>query len=96
MQRFGGVGRVKEIVIRIHGKTFAEFCRQLQPDDYGCWGRDELAGLRQYGKESVADFISRFRATCLKIQDLSEAEKLDRFVHALVLDTQLQVELHSP
>ena len=53
-------------------------------------------GLRQYGKETVADFVSRFRATCLKIQDLSEAEKLDRFVRALIQDIRLQVELRGP
>ena len=44
----------------------------------------------------MADFVFHFRATCLKIQDLSEAEKIDRFVHALVLQIRLQVELHSP
>ena len=44
----------------------------------------------------MADFVSRFCATCLKIQDLSEAEKLDKFVRALVLDIRLQVELRSP
>ena len=38
----------------------------------------------------------RFRATCLKIADLSEAEKLDRFVRALVSDIRLQVELRGP
>ena len=44
----------------------------------------------------MADFVSRFRATCLKIQDLSEAEKLDRFVRVLVPDIRLKVELCSP
>ena len=39
------------------------------------------------------DFVSRFCATCLKIQDLLEAEKLDRFVRALIPDIRLQVEL---
>ena len=43
----------------------------------------------------MADFISRFRTTCLKIQDLSEAEKLDGFVRALVPDIRLQVELRG-
>ena len=52
--------------------------------------------MRQYGKESVADFVFRFRATCLKIPDLSEAEKLDRFVHTLSQDIRLQVELRGP
>ena len=33
---------------------------------------------------------------CLKIADLSEAEKLDRFVRALLPDIRLQVELRGP
>ena len=80
--------------------TWEDFCRvlreQFRPEDYGRREQDELAGLQQYGKETVADFVSRFRATCLKIQNLSEAEKLDRFVRALIPDIQLQVELRGP
>ena len=52
--------------------------------------------MYQYSKESVADFLHRFRATCLKIEHLSEEEKLDRFVRALVNDVCLQVELRNP
>ena len=63
--------------------------KQFRPEDYGRGGRDELVGLRQYGKETVADFVSHFYATCLKIQDLSEAEKLDKFVRALIQDIRL-------
>ena len=33
---------------------------------------DELASMYQYGKESVADFLYRFSATCLKVDNLSE------------------------
>ena len=54
-----------------------------------------MADLKQFNRKSVADFVFRFRATCLKIADLSEAEKLDRFVRALVSDIRLQVELHG-
>ena len=54
-----------------------------------------MAVLHQYIKESVADFAFHFCATCLKIADLFEAEKLDRFVRALVLDVCLQVELRE-
>ena len=60
--------------------NWEEFCRVLH---------DELAGLHQYSKESVADFVFRFRATCLKIADLSNAEKLDRFICALVPDIRM-------
>ena len=77
-----------------------EFCRQIRdqfrPEDYGRRGRDELAAMKQYARENVADFVYRFRATCLRVPDLSEAEKLDRFVHALVQDIRLQVELRGP
>ena len=80
--------------------TWDDFCRmlrdQFRPEDYGRRGRDELATMRQYAKESVADFVFRFRATCLKIPDLSEAEKMDRFVRALAQDVRLQVELRGP
>ena len=71
-----------------HPTTWDDFCRvireQFRPEDYGRRGRDELATMQQYARESVADFVYRFRATCLRVPDLSEAEKLDRFVRALV------------
>ena len=69
---------------------------QFRAENLSRRGRDELAKLYQYGKESVADFLYRFRATCLKIDDLSKAEKLDRFVRALVPDVRMQVELRAP
>ena len=52
--------------------------------------------MQQYGKESIADFVFRFRAMGLKIPDLSEAEKMDHFVRALAQDIHLQVELCNP
>ena len=65
-----------------------DFCRllheQFRPENYSRHGRDELADIRQFNKEPVANFVFHFHATCLKIDDLSEAEKLDRFVRALV------------
>ena len=45
--------------------------------------------IHQYSKESIADFVFHFRATCLKIADFAEAEKLDRFVRAPVLEIRL-------
>ena len=69
---------------------------QFRPENWSCRARDELANLYQYGKESVADFLHRFRSLCLKINNISEDEKLDRFVRALVPDVHMQVELRSP
>ena len=37
-----------------------------------------------------------FCSNCLNIEDLSEANILDRFLHALVLDVWMQVELRGP
>ena len=80
--------------------TWGDFCRELReqfrPKDYGHRGRDDLATMRQYARESVADFVFRFHATCLKVPDLSEVEKLDCFVRALVQEIRLQVELRGP
>ena len=73
--------------------TWDDFCHllgdQFRPENYNRHSQDELAELKQFNCESVADFLFRFRATCLKIADLSEAEKLDRFVRALVPDIRL-------
>ena len=55
-----------------------------------------MATIRQYGRESVADFLFRFREVCLKIHDLSEVEKLDRFMRALIPSVRVQVELKGP
>ena len=68
---------------------------QFRVENLSRRGRDELASMYQYGKESVADFLSSFRATCSKVDNLSEAEKLDRFVRALVPDVRMQVELRG-
>ena len=68
--------------------TWEDFCRalreQFRPEDYGHRECDDLAMMWQYERERVAYFVFRFRVTCLKVPDLSEAEKLDRFVRALV------------
>ena len=64
-------------------------CNQLRVGNLSRRGEDELATMYQYGKGSVADFLYRFRATCLKVDNLSEAEKLDRFVRALVPDVRM-------
>ena len=60
------------------------FCRALREqfctENFSRRGWHELATMHQYSREIVADFVFRFHATCLKIEDLSDAKKLDRFV----------------
>ena len=50
---------------------------QFRPKSYNHHGRDELVKIRQYNRESVANFVFRFQATYQKIADLAEANKLD-------------------
>ena len=59
-------------------------------------GRDDLTMIHQYGRESAADFLFRFWEVCFKINDLSESEKLDRFLRALVPNVRVRVELRGP
>ena len=65
--------------------TFCAMLRaQFRVENLARRGRDELVSVQQYARESVADFLFRFRGICLKIADLGEAEKLDRFCRASV------------
>ena len=69
---------------------------QFRAENLNRHGRNDLAMICQYGRESVADFFCRFWEICLKINDLSEAEKLDCFLRALVPNVVVQVELKRP
>ena len=95
--RSGGVRRVKDIVDQLRGMISVGCCansfdqKTTEDADATSWRR-----CGSMARESVADFVFRFRATCLKIPDLSEVEKLDRFVRALAQDIRLQVELRGP
>ena len=79
------------------GRRFTAMLRaQFRVENLARRGRDELASVQQYARESVADFLFRFRGICLKIADLGEAEKMDRFCRALLPSVRLQVELRGP
>ena len=59
----------------------AELRAQFRVENLARRGRDELASIQQYARESVADFLFRFRGICLKIVDLGEhVEYLDFFI----------------
>lgn len=55
--------------------------------------RDRLAALRQ--DTTVRVYIDRFTGICLEIEDLSTAERLDKFVRGLNKDIRREVELRS-
>jgi len=67
---------------------------QFSPVDPIKVARDQLADLRQEG--SVREYTSQFRHLCTAIKDISEAEKLDRYVRGLKPRTRREVELREP
>ena len=70
--------------------------RQFRMDNLVRRARDDLYALRQREKEPVSDFLHKFRQVCIRINDLSEAEKLDKFLRALNTNVRMQVELKEP
>jgi hypothetical protein len=67
---------------------------QFSPIDPVKVARDELAELKQEG--NVRDYTCRFRHLCTLISNLSEAERLDRYVRGLKPRTKREVELREP
>lgn len=56
--------------------------------------RDKLAGLKQ--NNSVAKYNFDFTQLCLEINDISESEKLDKYVRGLKDKIRVEVELAEP
>ena len=67
---------------------------EFSPVDPVKTARDQLADLRQEG--SVREYTSRFRHLCTIINNISEAEKVDRYVRGLKARTRREVELRDP
>lgn len=56
--------------------------------------RDKLDNLKQ--TTSVAAYAHAFRNLALRIPDLSDADKLQRFIHGLKLNTQREIKIRAP
>jgi hypothetical protein len=56
--------------------------------------RDRIANLRQVG--NVRDYTAMFRQLCTIITNMSDAERLDRYVRGLKARTRQEVELREP
>ena len=76
------------------GPFKASLIEQFSPVDPVKVARDQLADLHQEG--SVREYTSMFRHLCTSIKDISEAEKLDRYVRGLKPHTKRKVELREP
>lgn len=70
-----------------------ELYRQFQPVDAIKIARRRLATLRQI--TSVVEYEHRFRSLILEINDISNAEALDRFVYGLSPRVRQEVELRD-
>jgi hypothetical protein len=68
--------------------------QQFRPVNANKIARDRLATLQQ--TNSVQAYTHLFRTTILEITDISEAEKLDRYVRGLKPYVRREVELRSP
>ena len=78
---------MKEIVVRLRGKTFAEFYASSSGPKIMDARVRRASGFATIRERNYGGLLFHFCATYLKIQDLSEAEKMDRFVRTLVPDT---------
>lgn len=67
----------------------AALIRQFEPINRKLSAREELARLKQV--RSVQAYTSRFRALCLEIDDLSDAEKRYRYLEGLKDRVRLEV-----
>lgn len=67
---------------------------QFAPINESRNARDKLANLVQ--ERSVRSYIQEFQRLCLRITDMSEAEKLDRFLRGLKRHVRVEVELREP
>ena len=78
--------------------TWKEFTTQLRdnfcPIDPIKVARDRIADLRQVS--SVRDYTSRFRQLTNIITNMSETEKLDRYVRGLKPRTRQEVDMKEP
>ena len=68
--------------------------KQFQSVNHDRIVRDQLATLSQ--RTSVQAYVTRFTELCLEIEDISDAEMLDRFIRGLKPNAQRELELHRP
>jgi hypothetical protein len=66
----------------------------LNPQEEHFVAREKLRHLKQ--TSSVSQYLEKFLELTMKISDIGEAEKLDRFVARLKQEVQLQLVLQQP
>jgi hypothetical protein len=84
----------KEQLITDWSRFSASITAQFKPVNWRKIARDKLHNLRQIG--SVSQYVYTFHALCLDVGNISEDEKLDRFIRGLKPRVQQEVELADP
>ena len=69
-------------------------CKHFQPANRSQNARDKLAELRQ--THSVLAYTSEFNKLCIRIDDIAESEKLDKFIRGLKPNIRKEVKLKTP
>ena len=83
-----------ELVLRTWPEFCQAICAHFAPLDSHEAARQKLWHTRQH--RSVSEYIRDYMEVVLDIPDISEAEKLDRFVHNLLPSVRRHVALKHP
>jgi len=82
--------------LRVSFAAFEQALRaRFQPVNSAQTARLALDSLRQGAKQSAADYISAFRRLLVSVPDMSEADKVHRFVQGLRPREQQQLIVHG-
>ncbi|HXP49092.1 MAG TPA: hypothetical protein VN922_04015 [Bacteroidia bacterium] len=71
-----------------------QFLKRFKIIDSKKIARDKLAALKQWA--SVSKYNFEFTGICVDIDDMNEAEKLDRYIRGLKTPIRVEVELAAP
>jgi len=85
------IARVNHVVHQDARELLEDLAAFLNPQEEHFVAREKLRYLKQ--TSSVSQYLEKFLELTMKISDIGEAEKLDRFMAGLKQEVQLQVVL---
>ena len=86
--------RTSSVEYRNANELLDDLSRFLNPQEEHIIAREKIRYLKQ--TSSVAQYLEKFLELTMKITDMGEAEKLDRFLTGLKKEIQLQLVLQQP
>ena len=88
------IARVNHVVHQDARELLEDLAAFLNPQEEHFVAREKLRYLKQ--TSSVSQYLEKCLELTMKISDIGEAEKLDRFIAGLKQEVQLQVVLQQP